>query len=152
MNVKRSPELEQLAEEARRRELDGDDAWFAERTADGDVLAMGSAAEETFRGREAVLGLTIERARAELDEVGLQYGADVPREVEAYEAGDAGWIVTTSSFVLDDGSTIPTRSVTLLVRGDDDWKWVFGSTHVVVPNDLLAPGSPLVSGKLPATV
>ena len=151
MNVKRSPELELLAEEAHRRELAGDDAWFAARTADGEVMAMGSAIEEVFRGRDAVLGMTLDRVREELEEAGLQFGADVPREVEAYETGDTGWIVTTSSFVLDDGSTIPTRSVSLLVREDGEWKWVLGSVHVVVPNELLTSDSPLVSGKLAAT-
>jgi hypothetical protein len=151
MKVKRSPELEQLAEEAHRREIAGDDAWFADRIADGEVMTVGSAMEEVFRGRDAVLALSTERMREELEQAGLQYGADVPREVEAYETGDTGWIVTTTSFVLTDGSTIPTRSIALLAREDGDWKWLLGATHVVVANELLTSDSPLVSGRLAAT-
>ena len=104
-----------------------------------------------FRGRESVLALSTDRMREEAEDAGMQFGADAPREVEAYEAGDTGWIVTTSSFVLDDGSMVPTRSVTVLVREGDEWMWVFGAIHVVVSNDLLTSDSPLVTGRLAAT-
>jgi hypothetical protein len=67
--------------------------------------------------------------------------------VEAYEAGDAGWIVTHDRHTLDDGSWVAHRNVTIVVRDRDGggWKRVLTASQLLVPNDLLLPGSPLLS-------
>jgi hypothetical protein len=150
VTIKCSPELEEFAREGRRRFLAGDDAWFRETTADGEVTSFGTAPGEESRGREAVLALTIGQieemnaaeglALAKVDEP----GADA---VEAYEAGDAGWIVTHDRFRLDDGSWAANRIVTVVVRDreGDGWRSVLTASQILVPNELLLPGSPLLS-------
>jgi hypothetical protein len=67
--------------------------------------------------------------------------------VEAYEAGDAGWIVTHGRFTFDDGSWALNRIVNVLVRDPDggDWKSVLVTSQLLVANELLQPGSPLLS-------
>ena len=146
---KRSPELEEFAREARRRFIAGDDAWFAQTTAHGDVSSFGTAPEEESRGREAVLALTMEQIN-EMNSAGGLELADVEEPagdaVEAYEAGDAGWIVTHDRFTLDDGSWVANRIVTVVVRDREGagWKTVLTASQILVPNELLLPGSPLL--------
>lgn len=67
--------------------------------------------------------------------------------VEAYEAGDAGWIVTHDRFTLDDGSWVANRIVTVVVRdtAGAGWKTVLTASQILVSNELLLPGSPLLS-------
>jgi hypothetical protein len=146
---KRSPELEQFAREARRRFMAGDDAWFEQTTAHGEVNSFGTAPDEESRGREAVLSLTLEQINEMNTADGLVL-ADVEEAeadaVEAYEAGDAGWIVTHDRFTLDDGSWVANRVVTVVVRDDDgSWKSVLTASQLLVRNELLHPGSPLLS-------
>lgn len=151
---KRSPELEEFAREGRRRFVAGDDAWFEQTTAQGEVGSFGTAPEEQARGREAVLALTLEGINETNEAEGLalaEPGESEQDVIEAYEAGDTGWIVTHSRFTLDDGSWAPIRIVTVLVRDRDDggWKSVLSSTQLLVANELLQPGSPLLSPAQP---
>jgi hypothetical protein len=148
VEVKRSSDLEELSAEARRRVRAGDDRWFEERTAHGDVLMLGTAPGEEWRGRDAVLALTIEQGKAMNETVGIADEEEPERRVEAYEAGNTGWIVTHSSFLLSDGSRVPIRSVSILIRDDDTWRSVFSETAIVVANELLAPGSPLAQANV----
>jgi len=143
VEVMRSPELEERARESVRAVQDGDDRWFEDHTGEaGDILFYGTAPGEEWRGRDAVLSLTRGEAQRLMEEGGLS--EDEPA-FECFEAGDAGWIVAHGSFRLADGSTIPLRSVVVLVRDEGTWKRVFGAVHVLAPNELLAPGSPLVA-------
>jgi hypothetical protein len=150
ISVKRSAELEEFGREGRRRFEAGDEAWFEQTTAHGEVGSFGTAAEEQSRGREAVLALTSEQIREMNGAAGLEIGegGDAGEDViEAYEAGDSGWIVTHSSFTFEDGSSVANRVVNLVVRDPDDggWKWVLTTSQLLVPNELLQPGSPLLS-------
>ena len=147
--IKRSPELEEFARERRRRLVAGDEAWFEQTTADGEVISFGTAPDEELRGREAVLAFTM----AQIEEMKTAKGlavADAEEPdgctVEAYEAGDAGWIVTHDRHTLDDGSWAAHRNVTVVVRDRDGggWKRVLTASQLLVPNELLAPGSPLL--------
>jgi hypothetical protein len=148
MIVKRSPELEAFAGDARRRFIAGDAAWFQRTTAEGEVTSFGTAPEEQSRGRDAVLALTLDELRAMNADAGLEM-AD-PNQIdddviEAYEAGDAGWIVTHSRITMDDGSWVPLRVITIAVRDPEaGWQTVLSASQLVVPNDLLQPGSPLL--------
>jgi hypothetical protein len=65
--------------------------------------------------------------------------------VEAGEAGDVGWIVTHGRFTFEDGTWTANRVVSVVVRdpGDGEWKSVLTASQLLVPNDLLQPGSPL---------
>jgi hypothetical protein len=150
INVKRSAELEEFGREGRRRFEAGHEAWFEQTTAHGEVGSFGTAEEEQSRGREAVLALTIEQIREMNEASGLDL--DGPGEadedvLEAYQAGDAGWIVTHSHFTFEDGSSVANRVVNVVVRDPEDggWKWVLTTSQLLVPNELLQPGSPLLS-------
>lgn len=150
MKIKRSPELESFAREARRRSLAGDANWFEQTTAHGEVTGFGTAPDEVARGRDAVLGITLEQVREMNAAAGLEMAdaGETDEDVfEAYEAGDAGWIVTHGRFTMDDGTWAPNRIVTVAVRDPEaGWQTVLTASQLLVPNDLLRPGSPLLSG------
>jgi hypothetical protein len=145
----RSAELEEFAREGRRRFGAGDLAWFGETTAHGEVGSFGTAVEEQVRGRDAVLALMAEILPAPSDAGSSSAdGSDEPEdEIEAYAAGDTGWIVTHGRFTLDDGSSVGNRVVNVVVRDPNggDWKSVLVLSQVLVPNELLEPGSPLLA-------
>lgn len=149
ITVDRSPELEEFAREGRRRFEAGDTAWFERTTAHGEVSSFGTASDEQSRGRDAVVALTTEQIREMNEAAGLDITA--PEEggeedvVEAYQAGDTGWIVTHGRFTFEDGSWTANRVVSVVVRdpGDGEWKSVLTASQLLVPNDLLLPGSPL---------
>src|SRR5215469_9592382 len=95
VTVTRSPELEEWAREARRRFESADQAWFEQTTAYGEVGSFGTAPDEQLRGRDAVLAMM--EGLHEMNDPAEPGGAAPDDEdeevVEAYEAGDAGWIV-----------------------------------------------------------
>ena len=150
VSITRSPELEDFARESRRRFMAGDDAWFEQTTAHGEVTSFGTAPGEEARGRDAVLALTVDQIR-EMNATGGLDLADADEiadgAVEAYVAGDAGWIVTHDRFTLDDGSWVTNRVVSVVVRDPEtrEWQSVHTTSQLLVPNDLLAPGSPLLN-------
>jgi len=149
VTVTRSPELEEWAREARRRFESADQAWFEQTTAYGEVSSFGTAPDEQSRGREAVLAMMEElHAMSEAAEPSVAASNEDDEEiVEGYEAGDAGWIVTHGRFTFDDGSWVPNRVVNVVVRVPDgeDWKSVLVTSQLLVSNELLTPGSPLLS-------
>lgn len=107
VTVNRSAELEEFAREGRRRFEAGDQAWFEQTTAYGEVSSFGTAPDEQSRGREAVLALTMEQVREMNEAAGLNIAETEAGDgdlVEAYQAGDAGWIVTHGRFTFEDGS------------------------------------------------
>jgi hypothetical protein len=135
------------AREGRRRFEAGDEAWFGQTTAHGEVSSFGTAADEQSRGREAVLALTIDQVREMSDAAGLDIGKtdEAEDEVEAYEAGDTCLIVTHSRFTFEDGSWAANRVISVVVRDPDDgaWKSVLSASQLLVPNELLQSDSPL---------
>jgi hypothetical protein len=149
IKVDRSPELVELAREGRRRFEAGDTAWFEQTTAYGEVSSFGTAPDEQSRGREAVLALTMEQIGEMNETAGLDIAT--PEEggegdlVEAYQAGDVGWIVTHGRFTFEDGSWTANRVVSVVVRDPEGggWKSVLTTSQLLVPNDLLLPDSPL---------
>jgi hypothetical protein len=149
IKVDRSPELVEFAREGRRRFEAGDTAWFGQTTAYGEVSSFGTAPDEQSRGREAVLALTMEQIGEMNETAGLDIAT--PEEggegdlVEAYQAGDVGWIVTHGRFTFEDGSWTANRVVSVVVRDPEGggWKSVLTTSQLLVPNDLLLPDSPL---------
>ncbi|HEY2354001.1 MAG TPA: hypothetical protein VGH79_03770 [Gaiellaceae bacterium] len=145
----RSAELEEFAREGRRRFGAGDLQWFGETTAQGEVGSFGTAAEEQVRGRDAVLALMEEivPATGDVGSSGSEADDEPEDEIEAYEAGDTGWIVTHGRFTLDDGSSVGNRVVNVVVRDPDGggWKSVLVVSQILVANELLEPGSPLLT-------
>ena len=152
IKVTRSPELEEYAREGRRRFEAADSAWFTQTTAFGDVAAFGTAPDEQARGRNNVLALTVEQIREMNEAAGLAIaatdaGQDDEDVIEAYQAGDAGWIVTHGRFTFEDGTWVANRIVNVVVRDPEDggWKSVLTTSQLLVPNELLEDGSPLRS-------
>ena len=145
----RSPELVEFAREGRRRFEAGDTAWFEQTTAYGEVSSFGTAPDEQSRGREAVLALTMQQIGEMNETAGLDIAAhdEGGQEdlVEAYQVGDVGWIVTHGRFTFEDGSWTANRVVSVAVRDPEGggWKSVLTASQLLVPNDLLLPGSPL---------
>ena len=150
VTVTRSTELEEFARDARLRFETGDVAWFEQTTAYGEVGGFGTAEEERATGRDEILALT----KAQIAEMHKTSGLDivapeanaVPDDVmEGYVAGDVGWVVTHGRFTFEDGSWTANRIVSVLVRDPEDggWKSVLTTSQVLVPNELLLPGSPL---------
>ena len=150
ISVTRSAELEAFGREGRRRFEAGDEAWFEQTTAHGEVGSFGTAEEEQSRGRAAVLALTREQIREVNEAAGLDIGEGEASDedvIEAYQAGDCGWIVTHGRFTFEDGSSVANRVVNVVVRDPEDggWKWALTTSQLLVPNELLQPGSPLLS-------
>jgi SnoaL-like domain len=148
ITVDRSPELEEFAREGRRRFEAGDTAWFQQTTAYGEVSSFGTAPDEQSRGRDEVLALTMEQVGKMSEAAGLDVAAPKEGEedvVEAYRAGDVGWIVTHGRFVFEDGSWTANRVVSVVVRDPEGggWKSVLTASQLLVPNQLLLSGSPL---------
>jgi hypothetical protein len=151
VTVTRSPELEEWAREARRRFESADQPWFEQTTAYGEVSSFGTAPDEQSRGREAVLAMMdLLHDTNESAEPSVSPTDEEDNEVvEAYEAGDAGWIVTHGRFTFEDGSWVPNRVVNVVVRDPEsrDWKSVLVTSQLLVPNELLRADSSL---RLPA--
>jgi hypothetical protein len=144
VTVKSSPDLLEVAERSRQAFRERDQEWFADSLAHGEVANYGTAPGEEWHGREQILALTLAELRRMSEEVGIDVDYEDPdRRVEAFEAGDAGWVVVHSVFRFADGSTVSIRSIILLSRDDDGaWKTVLSSVHTLVPNEVLEPGAP----------
>jgi SnoaL-like domain len=145
METRRSPELERQIAEGRAAQDRGDNEWFAAHSAGGEILMAGTAPGEIARGRAEVFApqYSIQAMNDELAslQMRLEHG-----DVEAYEAGDAGFAVSEGRFAFEDGTAVPTRSVTIFARENGEWFAIGSLMSVIAPNELLAPGSPLAVG------
>jgi len=65
--------------------------------------------------------------------------------VEAYQAGDVGWLVTHGRFTFEDGSWAANRVIGVVIRDPEGGgcKTVLTASQVLVPNELLETDSPL---------
>ncbi len=107
----------------------GEPAGFAEVIATGPgVSVIGSAPGEGHDGRADWVA-TYEGAVAE---TGIRLEGDDP---SGYEEGTVGWGTDRPSFVLPDGSRLPTRLSAVLHRERDDWKIVHLHFSVGVPDE-----------------
>lgn len=140
MEVRRSPELEQVGRDSRAAADAKNDHWFRANTASGEIVMAGTAPGETARGVDEVFRTSLKEMHEAHAAVGMRHEAG---EQEAYEAGDSGFIVSEGKFVFDDGSHIPTRSVTVVARDSDGWKMI-GQFFAVTPtDDFVVAGSPI---------
>jgi ketosteroid isomerase-like protein len=143
VTAKPSPELAELSKRWQEAFQAGDETFAPAHMAHGDVTMFGSAAGEVFRGRDEILALTPARSKEINEEAGLSSDPDPDATREGWEAGDAGWVVVHGNWRMADGSTVPTRAITVYARDEDgSWKAVFGAAHVLVPNEALQPQSP----------
>ena len=143
VTAKPSPELAELSRQWQEAFQAGDESFAPEHTGHGEVTMFGSAPGEVFRGRDEILALTPARSKAINEEAGLSSEPDSQVEREAWECGDTGWVVVHGNWRTADGSTIPTRGITVYARDEDgSWQAVCGAAHVLVPNEALTPESP----------
>ncbi|HEY1317666.1 MAG TPA: nuclear transport factor 2 family protein [Gaiella sp.] len=140
MELQRSVELEQLAQEAHAAWERGDEDWFVRRLSSEDPVMLGSAPDEEHAGTTAINAMTSEEIA---DRDHWDFKSTAPRVIDAREAGDIGWIVTESRWEFEDGSFLPVRGLTVFHREDGMWKCVAGVTAPAIPNELLRPGSPV---------
>jgi SnoaL-like domain len=142
MEVRRSPDLEQLGRDSRAALKAENDDWFRENSATGEIIMAGTAPGETARGVDEVFSTSLKDMNQAHAAIGMRHDAG---EQEAYEAGDAGFIIGEGKFVFDDGSHIPTRSVTVVARDSDGWKMI-GQFFAVTPSDhFVVGGSPITT-------
>lgn len=141
MQIQRSAELEQLANEAHAAWERGDEDWFSTRLSPHDPVLLGSSPDEEFAGADAIDASTSEEI-ANRDQ--WEFKPTAPRIIDAREAGDIGWIVSETRWEFEDGSFLPVRGLTVLHREDGMWKYIAGVTAPAIPNELLTPGSPIM--------
>jgi hypothetical protein len=63
--------------------------------------------------------------------------------VLAHREGDIGWAVAEMAAIVGENE-VPTRGTAVLHRENGQWKFVQWTFAVVVPNEVLEPGSPLL--------
>lgn len=141
VRARKSTELIALTDEDRAAWRAGGDGWLDHRLAEGEISEFGSAPGEEWHGREQVAALNSRGAPNDdvqyLDEIGVD-----ETRIEAWEAGDTGWVVAHGVSRSETGQTVPTRSIVVFARDSDGWKRVLAATHVLVPNeDLFAEKS-----------
>jgi hypothetical protein len=106
-----------------------DDREFAGALANGPgVSVIGTAPGEGHDNRDD----WIEAYRNFIAEMRLTLRADDPK---GWAEGRLGWAVDTPSFVLPDGSTLPTRLTAVLREEDGAWKIVHLHFSVGVPDE-----------------
>jgi ketosteroid isomerase-like protein len=102
---------------------------FAEAIADvAGVSVIGTAPGEGHDDRKS----WIDAYRTQIAALGLTLRAGDPR---GYEEGTFGWGVDQPSFVLDDGSYLPTRMSAVLCNEGGEWKIVHLHFSVGVPDE-----------------
>jgi ketosteroid isomerase-like protein len=107
----------------------GDPDGFAHGLADvPGVSVIGSGPDEGHDDRES----WVDAYRTGIAELRLTLRGDDPR---GYEDGTLGWGVDRPSFVLPDGSYLPTRMTAVLHNEAGDWKVVHLHFSVGVPDE-----------------
>lgn len=95
------------------------------------VLVIGTDPGEWYEGRAEWVAAFKEQMEAI---PGIRLEAGDPR---GFVEGSAGWLADRPSFVLPDGTTIPTRLTSVMEEEDGEWKLVQLHFSVGVPNDEL---------------
>ena len=140
MQLQRSAELEQLAQESHEAYERGDAEWFSARMSAHDPIMFGSDPEEEMAGAKAIDAVFSEElANRDM----YAFKRTPPRVIDARESGDIGWILTEQRWEFEDGSFLPVRGLTVVHREDGMWKAVAGVTAPAISNELLRPGSPI---------
>ena len=106
MEVRRSPELEQLGRDSHAAGERQDDAWFRANTATGQIFMAGTAPGETARGIDEVFRTSLKRWTEAQAAIGMRHEAGEP---EAYKRAMPGSSLR-GKFVFDDGATSDARN------------------------------------------
>lgn len=110
----------------------GDVAAFAQTiTSWEDAFVIGTDPGEWLDGRAAWIAGYEEQVRA-VPGIRLEVG-----NLRGYAEDSLGWAADQPTFVIPDGSTIPTRLTAVLRLEDGIWKVVNAHFSVAVPNDEL---------------
>jgi hypothetical protein len=144
MEVRRSSDLEALVAEARSAQDSGDEDWFRAHSAGGDIVVAGTAPGEIIRGHDTVFSprYSFRAMTEQLAEIGVHIENG---DVEAYEAGEAGFAISEGAFAFDDGVQVPMRTVTVFAREDGKWLTVGSFMSIVAADELVARDSPLAT-------
>lgn len=111
------------------RDFEGCDAIVTS----GDVaIVVGTAPGEGHDNRDAwVQGF---RSQVEaMPGIGVEPGP----ALRAYAEGPVGWAVDEPTWILPDGTRLPTRTTSVLRQEDGDWKLVHMHVSIGVPDEKL---------------
>ena len=107
----------------------GDPDQFGDIIAEGPgVSVIGSAPDEGHDSRES----WVAAYAGGIADAGLKLRGDDP---QGWEEGTVGFAIDRPSFVLPDGSTLPTRLTAVLHQEDEAWKVVHLHFSVGVPDE-----------------
>ncbi len=95
---------------------------------DPGVILVGTAQDEFFEGRDAVISLV-----ARVIEAGVQLVLGSPL---GYESGDTGWVVDRSHFSFN-GLEVADRMTAVFTRTQNGWRLVHLHHSVGIPDDKL---------------
>ena len=125
-----SAEIKALVEAWFQSASSGDASLVAKHVKDSPMTRLiGSDPDEWKQGAEVA-----EFLRGEVE--GSAGNAKfAPRDIEAYEHGDAGWAAARLTITLPDGRSVSPRWTSVFVREGGTWKFVQTHASIAVPND-----------------
>lgn len=129
--MKRSPEIESLVREFYDTMKRGDADGVADLIAQGDtVLGIGTDPTEWWEGHAKVA--SVWKAQMEAMGGGIELVGGNPR---AQESGEVGWFADQVSFLLPDGTQVPTRLTGVAIRDEGRWRLVQSHISIGIPNE-----------------
>ena len=110
----------------------GDVASFAQGiTSSDEALVIGTGPQEWLDGRATWIAGYQEQITA-IPGIGMQAG-----DPRGYAEGTLGWVADRPTFVLPDGTAIPTRVTAVLRLENGAWKLVNAHFSIGVPDEVL---------------
>ena len=98
-------------------------------TREEGAVVIGTDPQEWADSRAEFIAF-LEAQMTEAETVRMEAGED-PR---CFEEGMMGWVADRPTFVLGDGTTVPSRMTAVMRQEDGEWKLVHAHWSVGVPN------------------
>jgi ketosteroid isomerase-like protein len=98
-------------------------------TREEGAVVIGTDPQEWADSRAEFIAF-LEAQMTEGQTVRMEAGED-PR---CFEEGTVGWVADRPTFVLGDGTTVPSRMTTVMRQEDGEWKLVHAHWSLGVPN------------------
>jgi ketosteroid isomerase-like protein len=98
-------------------------------TQEEGAVVIGTDPQEWANSRAEFVAF-LEAQMTEGETVRLEAG----EEPRCFEEGTVGWVADRPTFVLGDGSTVPSRMTAVMHQEDGEWKLVHAHWSVGVPN------------------
>jgi ketosteroid isomerase-like protein len=129
--MQRSSEVESLVREFYDAMKRGDSAGLEALIAQGDtVLCIGTDPTEWWEGHAKVA--SVWKDQMEAMGGGIELVGGDPR---GQESGEVGWFADRPSFLLADGTQVPTRLTGVATRDGGRWRLVQAHISIGIPNE-----------------